>query len=38
MLEDFIRYVKEEYGITIILKETDNPDTFEKIFGGSFTK
>lgn len=38
MLEDFIKYAKEEYGIIIIPKESNNPDTFEKLFGGLFIK
>lgn len=38
MLEDFIKYVKEKYGISIISKESDNPDTFEKIFGELLNK
>ena len=32
MLEEFIKYAKAEYGITIIPKESDNSDTFEKLF------
>lgn len=38
MLEDFIKYAKEEYGVTITQEESDEPDTFEKLFGGSFIK
>ena len=31
--EDFIKYAKDNYGIELTLKESDNPDTFEKLFG-----
>lgn len=36
MLDDFIKYAKEQFDCDIILKVSDNPDTFESIFGSSF--
>lgn len=38
MLEDFIKYAKEEFGLTITPISSDNPDTFEKIFGEVYMK
>ena len=31
--EDFIQYVKDEYGIDVSCVKSDNPDTFDKLFG-----
>lgn len=31
-LEEFIKYVKEEFGFTIICEKSNNHDTFEIIF------
>ena len=36
MLDDFKKYVLEEFSINIEYKESDTPDTFESIFGTSF--
>lgn len=36
LLDDFIRYAKEEFNCDIHLKASDRPDTFESIFGASF--
>lgn len=36
ILDDFIKYVKEQFDCDIFLKSCDNPDTFESIFGASF--
>lgn len=36
MLEEFIRYAKEQFGCDIIAKESSAPDTFKGIFGVSF--
>ena len=33
MQEDFKKYVFEEYDVVVNFVESDNPDTFEKIFG-----
>lgn len=30
-LDDFITYVKDEYGLTVEPVESDDPDSFEKI-------
>jgi len=38
LLNEFIQFAKDKYDIEIIVKPSDNPDTFEKIFGGSFLK
>ena len=40
MKEDFIQYCQKEYRIKVeyIPCEKDKADTFEKIFGGLFTK
>jgi hypothetical protein len=35
-LEDFKKYVKEEYNCDISTKESANPDTFDNIFNGNF--
>ena len=32
-MEEFILYAKEEFGITIVPIESDNPTTFEELFG-----
>ena len=31
--EDFIQYAKDEYGIDVSCIKSDNPDTFDKLFG-----
>lgn len=36
MLEEFIKYAKEQFGCDIIPKKSSVPDTFEGIFGISF--
>ena len=36
LLEEFISFAKENYGISITAVKGDNPDTFEYIFGGCF--
>lgn len=35
-LDDFKKYVKEEYNCDISTKESANPDTFDNIFNGNF--
>lgn len=35
-IEEFKEYVLEQYGYELSFDESDIPDTFEKIFGGSF--
>ena len=35
-LDDFIRYVKEQFDCEIFVEKSDTPDTFEQIFGVSF--
>ena len=32
-LDDFVKYSKEKFGIEVSVKESENPDTFDKIFG-----
>lgn len=34
--EAFVRFVKDEFGHEVILKESAMPDSFETIFGESF--
>lgn len=36
VLDDFIRYAKEQFDCEISIKKCDNPDTFASIFGASF--
>ena len=35
-LDDFIKYVKEQFDCEISVKKSDKPDTFASIFGSSF--
>ena len=35
-LDDFIKYVKEQFDCEISVKKSDKPDTFASIFGASF--
>lgn len=35
-LDDFIKYAKEQFDCEICLKHSDQPDTFESVFGASF--
>ena len=32
-LDDFIKYAKEKFGVKVSVKESEDPDTFDKIFG-----
>lgn len=36
ILEDFIKYAKEQFDCDIYVKTSDMPDTFASVFGGSF--
>lgn len=36
MLDDFIRYAKEQFDCEISVKKCNKPDTFASIFGTSF--
>lgn len=36
MLDDFIRYAKEQFNCKISIKKCGKPDTFDSIFGASF--
>lgn len=36
VLDDFIRYAKEQFDCEISVKKCDKPDTFVSIFGASF--
>lgn len=36
MLDDFIRYAKEQFICKISIKKCGKPDTFDSIFGASF--
>jgi len=35
-VDDFIRYVKEQFDCEIFVEKSDTPDTFEQLFGVSF--
>ncbi len=35
-MDDFLRFIKEEYGITATLEKNAAPDSFEDIFGWDF--
>lgn len=32
-LDDFVKYSKEKFGVEVSVKESEDPDTFDKIFG-----
>ena len=32
-IEDFIEYAERKFGVKVSVKKSDNPDTFEKLFG-----
>ena len=36
VLDDFIKYAKEQFDCEISVKKCDSPDTFAGIFGASF--
>lgn len=36
VLDDFIKYAKEQFDCEISVKKCDKPDTFASIFGASF--
>lgn len=36
ILDDFIKFAKEQFNCEISVKMSDNPDTFAGIFGASF--
>ena len=36
VIDEFIKYAKEQFGYDIILKSSETPDTFAGIFGASF--
>lgn len=36
LLEEFIKYAKSEFGYEISVTNSNYPDSFESIFGGSF--
>lgn len=35
LIDEFIEYAKKEYGLEFYTEKSDNPDTFESIFGVS---
>lgn len=37
LLDEFVAFVKAEYGLTVEATESDAPDSFEKIFEGRFS-
>ena len=32
-LDDFIKYAREKFGCEVSVEKSENPDTFDKIFG-----
>ena len=36
IIDDFIKYAKEQFGYDIVLKTCEEPDTFASVFGASF--
>jgi hypothetical protein len=36
--EDFVKYVKEQFDYDISFKQSSTPDTFESVFGGTFSR
>ena len=36
VLDDFIKYAKEQFNCDITVKPCDKPDTFASVFGASF--
>lgn len=37
-LDDFIKYAKEQFNCEIVVKKSDEPDTFASIFKGGIEK
>ena len=35
-LDDFIRYVKDQFNCIIIVEKSDTPDSFVRLLGASF--
>lgn len=38
MMDEFVKYAKEEFGYDITFEKSLEPDTFETLFGASFLK
>ncbi len=38
MMDEFIKYAKEQFGYDITFENSSTPDTFETLFGASFLK
>jgi hypothetical protein len=36
--EDFVKYAKEQFNCDVSFKESNTPDTFESVFGGTFAE
>lgn len=36
MLQEFIAFAREKFGVNVTVSQSDAPDSFEKIFGESF--
>ncbi len=36
MLQEFITFANENFGVNVTVSESDAPDSFEKIYGRSF--
>ena len=37
-LDDFIEFGKKAFGVELTFKKSDNPDTYEKLFGNRMYK
>lgn len=35
-LQEFIEFAKDRFGVDVAVSESDKPDSFESLFGGSF--
>lgn len=36
MLQEFLEFAKEKYGVNVTVSESDSPDSFKSVFGDSF--
>lgn len=36
MLQEFLEFAKDKFGVNVTVSESDSPDSFESVFGDSF--
>lgn len=36
MLQEFLEFAKDKFGVNVTVSESDSPDSFESVFGNSF--